>query len=265
MRNPAFFIFARALAVALILVARPSFAGGGVVFDPTNFVQNLITAMKTATSVTQQMESLRTQYDQYNTQVQQLKGLSDFNGLRNQVMSEQQLADLNSAIAAYKTLTKSVADTKKLMDGRLDEAKLLGLDWNKYLASEDTRIKGNVDAAVARAELERRTMEKVQDDYAFARRLDSKIPATEGIHQAMQLNNTALARLITQTADVSRTLATAFGSAEAEKMSQQANEQAMHRAAAKKFLDDQSGVSSDFSAAISKLKAGAASGAKKGQ
>lgn len=264
------FSLAKVAIASALLVAGPCMAGGGgggIVFDPTNFSQNIITATKTATQVTQQLESLRTQYQQYETQLVQLKGLADFSGLRDKIMSQQEFAELNDAIKAYKELTRSVGETKKIIEGRLDEARLLGLDWKSYLAAEERRIKGNVQAAVSRAEMERRTLDKVQQDYEFARSMDSKIPATEGIHQAMQLNNTALARLITQTADVSRTLATAFGSAKAEEMSQKANEEAMRREAAKTFLEKQGAVSAtSVNDAIANFKSSAvpATG-KKGQ
>lgn len=258
----------KALAIAAIalLSTTQAFAGGGgmsIVYDPTNYVQNALSAAKATQQVTTQLQQLQTQYSQYATQISQLKSLASFQGVTGMVMSDQSLKDLNAAVTAYKALGSSLAATQKIFDNRLTEAKLSGMNWKDYLVAEDKRIQSNVGAAASRAEMERRALQKVEEDYAFARTLDSKIPATEGMHQAMQLNNSMMARVITQNADLQRTLATSLGGQKAEEIAQKAEAEARDRAAADDYLKKQASITGDLNAGLNRFKEEAAK--KKGQ
>jgi len=62
-------------------VMSSTYAGGGggmIVFDPTNFTKNTITALQTTRMVTQQIQSYQTQLQQYQLEIQNIKNFPQF-------------------------------------------------------------------------------------------------------------------------------------------------------------------------------------------
>jgi len=94
-------------SLALIGVLPIAYAGGGggmIVFDPTNFVKNSITALQTTQMVTQQIESYQTQLQQFQVEMQNIKNFPNFTWMN----VSQTLANLANAIQTGQALGYSM-------------------------------------------------------------------------------------------------------------------------------------------------------------
>lgn len=94
------------LALSLIGILHSAYAGGGgmIVFDPSNFTKNTITALQTTQMVTQQIESYQTQLQQYQLEMQNIENFPNFTW---QNVSTT-LADLANAIQTGQALGYSM-------------------------------------------------------------------------------------------------------------------------------------------------------------
>jgi P-type conjugative transfer protein TrbJ len=223
---------------------------GSIVFDPTNLTENAASAMNSARQIALQYEQLAAQFQQYQTMVRQLQAMQ---GAAEVALSQERfasLADVHRAVRAYRRLGSSIEETVKLYNDRLDEARLLGLSWSGYLRMESERVARNQEGAAARVQIEQKAFERVEDDYRFARETAQKIPLTPGTHAAVQQSNAILNRLVTQNAEIIRTLAQAQGSAKAEEMLQNDARQAAGRASLQRLMESQDRVAINPAEAI---------------
>lgn len=85
---------------ALIGSAYAGAGGGMIVFDPSNFAKNTITAMQTTQMVTQEIESYQTQLEQYQIEMNNIKNFPNFTWDN----VSQTLANLSSAIQTGQAL-----------------------------------------------------------------------------------------------------------------------------------------------------------------
>jgi P-type conjugative transfer protein TrbJ len=212
--------------VALLAVGSVD-AGGGVgniVFDPSNFAKNTITAAQTVAQTARQAQAYVTQLQQYRAQLQQLQAMDPGRaaGLVDQNGSD--LRDAREAARQVQNLYGSVTDLQSVFQRRLDMAKSMNLSWNEYVNREQAMLYRNQDSAIQRAREDIRVMDRVRRDYEFARTAEEKIPATAGTHEAMQLMNLQMNRVITQNAELMRGLTTAMAGGSSAEQQAQANE-----------------------------------------
>lgn len=251
----------RVLALVSALLFANSGAGaaasGSVVFDPTNLVQNARSAASSITQIQNQLRQLLAQYQQYETMVRQLKTMDGAAKLLLNQPAFREFRDIKTALDAYQDLGRSVNDAKRIFSTRLDEARLMGVDWGTYVRVQADRVARNKDGAAARVEAEQRALAKVNDDYEFARDAASKIPATEGTHAAIQQSNAILNRMVTQNAEIIRALGQANGSQRAEELTRASADQEAKDAATKKILDTQKSMLLDADAAVNAMKSAA--------
>lgn len=218
-----------AAAVSTALLSTSAFAGGGmgrIVYDPTNWAQNLATAESMAKQVSTAYRQLLNQYQQYDTMVRQLQGIDPGAVLRNiqDAMTPEDLANVRRALAAVEDLSADIRTVRESVNKRLDEAKLLKMNWSDYITWEGHRIGRSEEAAIKRVEAERHALERIEKDYAFVREQAAKIPMSAGVHESTQQLNVQMNRLIQQNAEVIRQLALANGSQAAERQLQEAEE-----------------------------------------
>jgi type IV secretion system protein TrbJ len=197
-----------------------------VVFDPTNYVQTTITAAQSVLQVTKMIERYALQLQQYMTQLQQLKSLSPSSLLGLITKNAEDIRIALQVGSSLKALYGSVEQVRSTFSGRLNEAKLLGLSWDKYAAYEQKRIDRNVQGAVDRAREELRVMERVKRDLDYAREMEAKIPASAGIHESMQQVNAQMNRVLAQGADMARMMS---GAAQASGLAVEAAQQENER------------------------------------
>ena len=177
-----------------------------VVFDPSNFIKNSLTAAQTAQQIEYLVSQYETQLSQYRTELLQIKGLD--NELVNQLL-DKNLVDsqnINQLSNSLTTLFGSINTITQNFRQRLDTAKLLSLSWPQYISFEQNRIQRNEDNAAQTAKGQLQILDRVQRDYEFALNAESKINLTEGLHQSLQLLNSQLNRIITQNADMIKSI-----------------------------------------------------------
>lgn len=231
-----------AVAVCLVSLAGASFAGGGgmsIVYDPTNYVQNLISANNAVREVANGVEQIRAQYMQYNTMVRQLQSVNSETLLKNAqtMLRGTDLPTLNAVLSATSALSTNITRIEHSFRGRLDESRMLRMPWNQYLAREEQRLQRSEEAAISRVKAEKHAMERIERDYEFIRDQADRIPASAGMHESMQQLNVQVNRMLQQNAEILRAVALANGSQAAEKQLQEVEAQARNKAAAQRVRE----------------------------
>ena len=173
-----------------------------VVFDPSNFIQNSLTAAQTAQQLIHTISQYETQLLQYEVQLKQLSSL-DVASIQTILNSNSiDLNNLNVFKNSLNDLYGSLSDIANNFNQRLDAAQYLGLNWNQYAQFEQDRIHRNQTEAIASANQEIISVDRATRDYKFALDAEALIPNTNGIHESMQLLNTQVNRILTQNADL---------------------------------------------------------------
>lgn len=176
------------------------------VFDPSNFARNTVTSIQAVQSTSTLINQYQTQLNQYQNQILQLKNIDPSSVAGMLARNSAELQNANTAAASMNNLYGSLGSVQRSFNNRLDTAKAMGMTWDQYTTFEQSRIQRNQDGAAARAQEDIRMLDRVQRDYQFAQESEAKIPATAGTHEAMQLMNVQMNRVITQNADMIKAL-----------------------------------------------------------
>ena len=202
------------------------------VIDAANLVQNLTAARQAAQQVASAYQQIKLQQQQLQSMREQLRSMnaSQVAGIVGDITGIEELHQIEKTLAANRDLIGSIDKVKKGIEDRLDTAKLMKLTWKEYVAWEMNRVSRKQESAVARVNAEIHAMKRIEEDYAFARQQGARIAGTAGTHEAMQLMNAQMNRVIQQNAEVVRHLSTAFGRAAAEREMQEAEDRARAKA-----------------------------------
>lgn len=218
-------------AVAIAAAAVPANAQfGGIVYDPTNYAQNVLTAARALQQVNNQIQSLQNEATSLINEAKNLASLpfSSLAQLQQQVQRTQQLLssaqriayDVQSIDQAFSTQYRGVsmsASDQALVDGAKDR-------WQNSVAAFEDALKvqagvvGNIDGA-------RTTMDS----------LVSSSQSATGALQAAQAGNQLLALQSQQLADLTAVIA-AQGRAQALDAAQRAAAQDQAREQLRRFL-----------------------------
>ena len=177
-----------------------------VVFDPSNFVKNSLTAAQTAEQILLINSQYEAQLKQFETQLLQLKSLPIE---VTQGLLQKNRAEMDSAgqlSAQVESLYGSINQIQNNFNNRLDSAKLLNMNWTQYVAYEKSRIDRSQVDAISISTNDLKSVSRLQRDYEFASNIENKISSSSGIHEAMQILNVQVNRMITQNADLLRSL-----------------------------------------------------------
>lgn len=255
--------FTRFIAVLALFISGSVFQAPAVaqwiVFDPTSWIQNAITAAESITGTAQRAQQYVTQLQQYQTMLVNLKqlpqgALSGALGSLSQGQAElvknmgglEKLRDIGTISTEIGRVSGSISNAKasvtslialqQSMGGmqeshsrRFEEARRLNLTWEQYAAQEDLQIRSRVASAAARAQEDISRVERVKRDYEFSQEMAQKIPEAEGVQQSMALMNTQMNRVVTQLAEVNKGLISSMNGKSPEQV--MAEEQAKQRAA----------------------------------
>ena len=212
------------------------------VFDPTNFIQNSISAIEAVNGTAQRASAYVAQLKQYQTMLTNLKRLSpadlvmatsqlnlgqsellknvgDLSKLRDiqSIASEAQsvagsISNAQASLASLTRLTQSLGGVNQAYSQRFEEARRMSMTWEQYASREDLQIRSRVATAAARAQEDMNRMSSVQKDYEFAQEMAAKIPQAEGVQQSMGIMNTQMNRVVTQLAQLNKGLSTSLNS-----------------------------------------------------
>lgn len=255
--------FTRFIAVLALFISGSVFQAPAVaqwiVFDPTSWIQNAITAAESITGTAQRAQQYVTQLQQYQTMLVNLKqlpqgALSGALGSLSQGQAElvknmgglEKLRDIGTisteigrvsgsisnakaSVTSLIALQQSMGGMQESYSRRFEEARRLNLTWEQYAAQEDLQIRSRVASAAARAQEDISRVERVKRDYEFSQEMAQKIPEAEGVQQSMALMNTQMNRVVTQLAEVNKGLISSMNGKSPEQV--MAEEQAKQRAA----------------------------------
>jgi conjugal transfer/entry exclusion protein len=209
------------------------FGLGDIVFDPTNYMQTLTTAINAVKQTWAQYEQLRQQLQQLSHEALQLQSIDPAaaGAMLSALPGPKQLQALDSATTATSDLAGSLQTVQGNFTRRLDEARLAYKSWADYDRAWNAQLARRDQAAMARVAAEKSAEQQVEQDFQAARDLGARIAGTAGTHEAQQLMNLQLNRLIQQHALLNQQLSKYLGGHEAEKLQAQMEDAAQAKAA----------------------------------
>lgn len=194
----------KALILSFFLITSSAFAGGGgggrIVFDPTNFAKNTVSAAQAVKAEAQRATSYYLQLQQYQAQIRNLQSIGSGLLSGNVSQTARAIQDLAGYRQALEGLFGSVTDLQRVNDARMRDWAVSGMSWDSYYDRELSRqAQGYRGLDLAQGQ-ERRALDRVQSAYSNARVWQEKIPQTQGTLDSMQLMNTQLNQLVMQIA-----------------------------------------------------------------
>lgn len=226
---------------ALLLGVSPAGAGGSapgnVVFDPSNFARNTVSAtqsvraeLQRAQQILQQAQAYALQLRQYATMAAQLRSLRPADLAWLVVQSDADLQRMAGYAQAVRTLYGDLGSLRTELDRQFLRKERSGLTWEAYVRREQLagrlRQAGQEQAFTTARDLMQRVIHSVEQ----VRTLQERIPASAGTHEAVQLLDAQLGVLVNEQAALMAFLSTR-GMAEAQERREQELAAAEHLAA----------------------------------
>lgn len=204
-----------AFALFMLIASSRAFAQY-IVWDPTNYIENAMTAAQTVQSVIQQAQSYATQIQQYQMEVKQLASIPANAVDTIKAIRNTNLSNVNGYIGSLQSLYGNLNGISKQIGTQFSAAQLSNMTWDQYMAKMKTDVQNGVAVAQTRARNEAQTLQSIQQDYEMAKQWQSMIPATSGMHESMQLMNTQMNRMVMQNAQVLQQLQSMNGADKAQ-------------------------------------------------
>lgn len=228
-------------------------AAAKIVFDPTNFVQNAISASQAVIAEGTRVRALQEMISQKLMAAQNLKSLGSDLIAQQSADMQSQYEDLSRYAGVITSLYGNVSTIKNEMQRRYDEQRLSGMSWEAYMKNEAARVARGAAEAVSRAERNRRTVENMHRDFEQARRWQEQIGGLEGEKQSMQLMNAQMNKLVNQSAQyVSMMAAKEIDTANAQQ--EEAAERDAAAAARLKFKERRDAENAKINSEMSRLR-----------
>lgn len=192
---------------------------GGVVFDPSNFGKNTLTAAQTAMLVDSELEQLL--LNQINSQA-----LSGFNFRDG--MNVNDVANLRSAV---NNLYGALGEENSVIQNRYQQYAASNLSWTDYAAREQRLAADRKDRAEVAFIRERQAIDNVKQQTALVKQLQSKTASSTGQLQSLQNLNEHMNLVAQQNA----MLIEHFSMAEMNKQTKEVETQAVEARKAEKI------------------------------
>lgn len=220
-----------ASAVLLAFVAAPAHAQfGGIVYDPTNYSQNVLTAARTLQQINNQIRSLQNEAEGLINDAKNLASLpfSSLGELQSQVRQTQQL------LANAQRIAWSVQSIDQAFDSRYRADNLTATD-KAMVANARGRWEDTVAAFEDALKVQAGVVGNIEGTRDVMDRLVGSSQSASGALQAAQAGNQLLALQARQLADLAALVA-AQGRAQALEASQRAAAQDQAREQLRRFL-----------------------------
>ncbi len=185
------FLFSIASAAVLSL---PPSASGMVVFDPSNFTQNTISATQAVLAELQRAQQFLMQTQQYVTQLRNLAKMADPGAIIRDYAPEVDAA--MKYVATLRTLYGDLNTLRDTVDRQFKEQAMSGLSWDKYVEREIVLAQRKVRSAQAAFGAIRGAVERIDSDYRQMREAQARIHTTDGAQGQMELTNQQLNQLV---------------------------------------------------------------------
>lgn len=221
-----------ALGMGLVMSATPAHAQfGGVVFDPSNYAQNILTAARTLQTVNQQIQQLQNEAQMLVNMGKNLTRI-DFPQLD---ALKQKLAEIDRLMGRAQAIDFRVdqLDDKFQSLYRQDFSSALRTDAR--VRDARFRLDASMGAFRQTMTVQAQVVENIQSDTETLADIVARSQGAEGSLQAQQATNQLLALTAKQQFQLQHMMAAQFRS-EAVEQARRATQAAEARAATKKFL-----------------------------
>lgn len=221
-----------ALGMGLVMSATPAHAQfGGVVFDPSNYAQNILTAARTLQTVNQQIQQLQNEAQMLVNMGKNLTRI-DFPQLD---ALKQKLAEIDRLMGRAQAIDFRVdqLDDKFQSLYRQDFSSALRTDAR--VRDARSRLDASMGAFRQTMTVQAQVVENIQSDTETLADIVARSQGAEGSLQAQQATNQLLALTAKQQFQLQHMMAAQFRS-EAVEQARRATQAAEARAATKKFL-----------------------------
>ena len=176
-----------AVASGLAVAGAPSF--GQIVYDPTNHVENAVSAAQAVQHTANQVRAYALQLQQYMIQVENLRRLPE--ATINSVLAPLRVEYDNgrALLGEVEGLGRDLADLRGRLDARLKEIGRLDVDPVHYLTYEADLARRQGKSLSAAFDADTRVLRKVNDDFLRIQALQQQLPASAGVQQSLQTLN----------------------------------------------------------------------------
>lgn len=220
--------------VGLALTATPAHAQlGGVVFDPTNYSQNLLTAARTLTQINNQIQSLQNEAQMLINQGKNLTRI-DF----------PQLAELRQRLQQIDQLMGQAQGIDFRIDQLDDRFRQLypeSFEQSFRIDQRVARARGQLDTAMASFRqtmgIQNRIVDNVRSDTEALSQIVARSQGAEGSLQAQQATNQLLALTAKQQLQIQTMMAAQFR-AESVEQARRGQIEREARESTRRFLGD---------------------------
>ncbi|MBJ7376374.1 P-type conjugative transfer protein TrbJ [Sphingobium sp.] len=215
--------------IASITPAHAQF--GGVVFDPKNYAQNLLTAARTLTQINNQIQALQNQASMLTNMAKHLQRL-DFSSLQQITRSMQRIDTLmNQAEGIALDIASTDDALRRQFPALFDSA----LSTNEIVAQARERMKASMQGYRQTMRVQAQVVENVQADAGLLSELVSQSQSATGSLQVGQATNQLLALSTKQQLQIQQMMAAQYRADTLERgRQQQALEAARERT--KRFI-----------------------------
>ncbi len=218
-------------AVVPMIAPMPAYAQfGGIVYDPTNYAQNVLTAARSLQQINNQIQQIQNQATSLINEARNLTSLpfSSLQQLQQQVQRTQQL------LSEVQRIAYDVQDIQQAFNGRYKGAALTG-DHAQMVANANARWEDSVGAFQDALQVQAGVVGNIEGTRTTMDSLVSASQSATGALQATQAGNQLLALQSRQLADLTAAVA-AQGRAQALQSARQAAEEAEGRERFRRFM-----------------------------
>jgi type IV secretion system protein TrbJ len=205
-------MFKKITVVLVFLLNSNVFAGGGglggsIVFDPTNYGKNIITAAESIEHTRQQIQGNLTALYQYQEMYRQGKAIAsgDINAIAGVVGGQQlasTIADTRNLYSALSNLGGGVGDLQARYAYSMQMAQRAGLTLEQYLKNQAALSQRNVKSAQVQQEANVKAISYVDSTFKSVQELESSAAANTNNTALFQIMNKQMSVLNTTNAKV---------------------------------------------------------------
>jgi P-type conjugative transfer protein TrbJ len=177
------------LLASVAAPAQAQFFGSGIVFDPTNYAQNVLTASHTLQQITNQIQSLQNQAMMLQNMANELQHLN-FSSLAQMTSS---LTQINTLLNQASGIALNLSATQTALTANFPQSYGAALTGNQLVASAETNWTNAMSAFRQTMLVQSQVVANIQSDQGLLSNLVTQSQGAVGDLQAEQAANQLLA------------------------------------------------------------------------
>ncbi len=227
-------MMAPAVTAAIMLSASPAqaqFGFGGIVYDPTNYAQNLLTATRALQQINNQIQSLQNEATMLQNMAKQLQKL-DFSSLNQITQSMQQIGTLMNQAEG---VAFNITATEQALRDQFPQSFDAATTTSQIVAQAKTQWQAALSGFRQSMRVQAQVTENVQTDSGLLTQLMSQSQGAGGSLQAQQAAGQLTALAVKQQLQIQQMMA-AQNRADALERARQAEALEAARTITKRFV-----------------------------